>query len=139
MVIVDTSIAYKWFSTADEELLPQALVLLKAHLDEKDTVIAPDLLLYELANAWATKTRLSTGQIKTFLKNLEAIRIKIEPITFAAAEKAIRFSQRYHVSVYDASYAVLAQEKKCDYFTADSKFVARINLPFIKHLKEYSA
>lgn len=133
MVVVDTSIAYKWFGPDDEELLPEALALLK----NSDTIIAPDLIIYELANSWATKTKLKISQIKLFLKDLEEIEIKIEPVTFELIRKTVDFSKKYHVSAYDASYAVLAQEKKCDFFTADSKFVAKVNLPFVKHLSNY--
>lgn len=133
MVVVDTSVAYKWFSPDKEELLSEALALLK----NSDALIAPDLIIYELANSWATKTKLKISQIKIFLKDLEETEIKIEPVSFELVRKAIDFSKKYYVSVYDASYAVLAEEKGCDLFTADSKFVKKVNLPFVKHLSEY--
>ncbi len=133
MVVVDTSVVYKWFSPENEELLPEALAL----LDNSDTFIAPDLIIYELANSWATKTKLKISQIKVFLKDLEEMEIKIEPVTFELIRKTVDFSKKYHISAYDASYAVLAQENKCDLFTADSKFVEKVNLPFVKHLSEY--
>ena len=138
MVVIDTSVAYKWFSTEKEEHLSQALKLLKDHLNNKETIIAPDIIIYELANAWATKTKLSLRKIKTFLEDLQQIRIKIEPVTFELISKAVHFSKNHHVSVYDASYAELAKEKKCDLVTADSKFVEKMNLPFIKHIDKYS-
>lgn len=134
MVVVDTSVAYKWFSPENEELLAEALALLK----NSSALIAPDLIIYELANSWATKTKLKIPQIKIFLKDLEETEIKIEPVSFELVRKAIDFSKKYHVSVYDASYAVLAQEKDCDFVTADSKFVSKVKLPFVKHLSETS-
>lgn len=137
MVVVDTSIAYKWFSKEGEDLLSQAIRLLKNHLEKHEALIAPDIIIYELANAWATKTQLTHDQIKIFMKDFSSTRIKIEAITFDLINHAILFSKKYHVSVYDASYAVLAREKRCDYYTADIKFVERVNLPFIKHLKNY--
>lgn len=135
MVVIDTSVAYKWFSPEKEELLSEALALLK----NSDALIAPDLIIYELANSWATKTKLKISQIKIFLKDLEEAEIKIEPVSFELVRGAINFSKKYHVSVYDASYAVLAEEKGYDFFTADSKFVKKVNLPFVKHLSEYSS
>ena len=139
MVVIDTSVAYKWFSTEKEGDLSYALKLLEAHLHNKETITAPNLIIYELANAWSTKTKLSVDKIKTFLEDFEETGLKIEPMTFDLIEKAVEFSKNYHVSVYDATYAVLAKEKKCDLITADSKFVEQINLPFIKHLNKYSA
>lgn len=134
MVVIDTSIAYKWFSTKKEENLSQALKLLKAHLSKKEELIAPDILIYELTNAWATKTKLPIEKIKVFLKDFEEIGIRIEAISFELIDKAIKFAKDYQVSVYDASYAVLAQKKKCNYITADFKFKNKVNLPFIKNL-----
>lgn len=95
-------------------------------------------MVYELANAWATKTKLSLKKIKIFLDDLEEIDIKIEPVTLELISNAIEFSKNYRVSVYDASYAVLAKEKKCDFITADSKFVEKVSLPFVKNLNNYS-
>lgn len=137
MVVVDTSVAYKWFSPEKEEFLPQALGLLKTHLQGQESIIAPDLIVYELANAWATKTKLATDQIQIFLRDFKKIRIRVEPTILELIGQAVDFSRQHQVSVYDASYAVLAREKKCSFFTADSKFVKRINLPFVKHLNEY--
>lgn len=130
MVVVDTSVAYKWFSPEKEELLPEALALLK----NSAVLIAPDLIIWELANSWATKTKLKTSQVKVFLKDFEEIEIKIEPVSFELVRKAVDFSKKYQVSVYDASYAVLAEEKGCDFVTADSKFVSKVKIPFVKHL-----
>ena len=138
MVVIDTSVAYKWFSIDKEEHISYALKLLEAHLHNRETIIAPDIIIYELSNAWATKTRLSVGKIETFLEDFEELKIKIEPVTFELIGKAICFAKKYHVSVYDASYAVLAKEKKCDLVTADSKFSKQTNLPFIKSLDKYS-
>lgn len=135
MVVVDTSVAYKWFSPENEELLQEAITLLKNSSD----ITAPDLIIYELANSWSTKTKLKTAQIKIFLKDLEETNIKIESVNFEIIRKAVDFSKKYHVSVYDASYAVLAQEKGCNFVTADSKFVKKVKLPFVKHLSEYSS
>ncbi|MBI3282455.1 type II toxin-antitoxin system VapC family toxin [Candidatus Curtissbacteria bacterium] len=135
MVVVDTSVAYKWFSPENEEFLYEALALLK----NPSALIAPDLIIYELANSWATKTKLKNSQIKIFLKDFEEAEIKIEPVSFELIRRAIDFSRKYHVSVYDATYAMLASEKGCNFVTADSKFVAKVKLPFVKHLSEYSS
>lgn len=126
MVVIDTSVAYKWFSAEKEEHLSYALKLLEAHLHKKETITAPNLIIYELANAWSTKTKLSVEKIKTFLEDLKEIDIEIKPLTFELISKAVEFSKKYHVSVYDASYAILAREKRCDLFSADSKFVEKI-------------
>src|SRR3989338_7314534 len=137
MIVVDTSVAYKW-TDKNEGLREKAFAILKAHVHCKVKIIVPDLIFYELANAWATKTALKFPKIKSNLKDLEDSILQLAPLSFNGLEKAIKFSKKYHVSVYDASYAVLAQENNCDLFTADSKFVKAVNLPFVKHLSDYS-
>jgi predicted nucleic acid-binding protein len=138
MVVIDTSVAYKWFSKVNESYLDKALELLEKQIKNEETLIAPDLILYELANAWATKTKLSLEQAKLFMNDFALTRVKTEPITFNLINEAMIFSKKYTVSVYDASYAVLAQEKECNYYTADLKFIKQVNLPFVKHLKDYN-
>ena len=135
MVVIDASIAFKWFAREKEAFLPQALNILKAHLEKKEIIITPDIILYELSNAWITKTTLTTDKIKVFLKDLQNLAIIIEPLTYERAEKAAEFAKKYHVTVYDASYAVLALENKCSLITADAKFVKAVKLPFIKSLE----
>ena len=80
---------------------------------------------------------MTFSEIKVFLKDLESTGIKFETISFELVLKAIDFSKKFRVSVYDAAYAVLAKEKGCDFYTADSKFVKAVNLPFVKHLSDY--
>lgn len=138
MVVCDTSVVFKWFSTEQEKDLPFALKLLELHVHHKETISAPDIILYELGNAWATKTKLKPAKIKTFLADLDKTGLTIEAVTTTFIAKAVDFSKKYHVSVYDACYIVLAKEKKCDFITADAKLVNRVNLPFVKLLSDYN-
>lgn len=137
MVIVDTSVAYKW-TDKNEEFREKALNILQAHIDKKNQIIVPDLIFYELANAWATKTKLSFSVIKNNLEDLEDSNLIIEPVNFVLLKKAILFSKNHKVSVYDAIYAILAKEKNCELITADDKFVGQVRIPFVKSLKDYS-
>src|SRR6185312_12314997 len=108
MVVIDTSVAYKWFSKENEEYLSSAMKLLESQLKRKELLIAPDIILYELANAWATKTNLTPDQAKTFMKDFTLTEVKIEPITIELVNDSMIFAKKYHISVYDASYAILA-------------------------------
>lgn len=136
VIIVDTSVAYKW-TDENEEFRNQALGILDDHINKKDQIIVPDLIFYELANAWATKTKLSAYKIRNNLKDLVDSNLITESINFDFIRKAVLFSKKYKVSVYDAAYAVLAQEKGCDLITADEKFVKQVRLPFVKALSKY--
>ncbi|MGH7203921.1 MAG: type II toxin-antitoxin system VapC family toxin [Candidatus Levyibacteriota bacterium] len=137
MVIVDTSVVYKWFSKQNEQDREKALQILQAHLEKKEVIHVPSLILFELANVWATKTYLSLPKIKVFMKDLEQVNLTIIPVTFALLNQSIKFSKKYKVSVYDAIYAVLAQEKHCILVTADTKFVEKVALSYVKKLQDF--
>ncbi|MBI2039593.1 type II toxin-antitoxin system VapC family toxin [Candidatus Microgenomates bacterium] len=135
MVVIDASVVFKWFAE-DESNFEEALQILQDHRLNKSLISAPQLLIYELTNAWVTKTKITLKNIKANLKKLEKAAIQLENVTFTRAEKAIEFASNYHISVYDASYVVLAQEKQCSLITADARLVERINLPFVKLLSD---
>jgi predicted nucleic acid-binding protein len=137
MVVIDTSIAYKWFSKDNEEYLEQSIKLLEKQLSNEENLIAPDLILYELANAWAMKTKLTLEQAKIFMRDFSLTSVKTVPMTLELIHEAMSFSKKYHVSVYDASYAALAKERNCRYYTADTKFIDQVDLSFVKHIKDY--
>lgn len=135
MVIVDASIAYKWF--AKEEYSDLALNILQKHVNGREKIVVPDLILYELVNAWVTKTAISIPIVKTNLKNLQDASLEIENPTFALVLEAATIAKKYRISVYDGYYLVLARKKKCGFITADAKLVNKVNLPFVKLLSEY--
>lgn len=138
MVIVDTSVAYKWFINEEpKEITLAARAVLKQFLKGKEKILCPDLILYELGNILAYKHKLREIDISNIWNKLSKINLLTVNPTPDFMKKCIDFSLKYHVTVYDASYAVLALEKNCTLFTADSKFAKKINLPFVKLLTRY--
>lgn len=135
MVIVDTSVVYKWYSL--EENSDQARVVLKNHLNGQEIICAPELILYELTNAWVTKTGLTLSQIKKNFKNFKDDNILLEGLSYEIISKALELAKKYKITIYDASYITLAKQKKCLFITADQKLIEKVNLPFVKLLKDY--
>ena len=133
MVIVDASVAYKWWDEKESQS-KEAKIILDDHLENKNRILAPTLLLHELANAWATKSKVTASKVKSNILDLESVGLIWEEATFKLINKSAVFSRKYRVSVYDAVYAVLAQDKGCDLITADAKFADQVNLPFVKKL-----
>lgn len=137
MVILDTSVIYKWITEEDPGLNSPALKLLRKFRNGKENVSIPDIVLYELANALSTKTHLTFKEVEQAWNLFGKFNVNIVTPTLKFIRKSIKFSKKYHVTVYDASYAVLAIEKKCILFTADNKFVKQTALPFIKSIDSY--
>lgn len=137
MVIVDASIVFKWFD-ANEQLHAVAQALLKRHLSGEEEILVPNLLLYEVTNAWVTKTRLGQEEISDNLTRLEKYKLNIAPVDFKLLHSISRFSKNYGISAYDATYAILAQEREYDLITADDKFANKVKLSFVKNLSEFT-
>lgn len=87
-----------------------------------------------MANTLVTKTAIPISIINRSLEKLDQLNFVVIRPVVEELKIIAKFAKTYHVSVYDATYAVLAQEKNCDLITADSKFADRVNLPFVKHL-----
>lgn len=136
MIVIDSSVVFKWFDET-EEGSAQALQILHDHLSKNNDIFVPGLILYEVTNAWSTKSVLKFEEIIGNLKLLKKYSLKIKEVDFNILEKAISISKKYKVSVYDAVYAVLAKEKKCLLITADKKFAEKVNFSFVKLLEEY--
>lgn len=133
MVILDTSVIFKWFES-NEENRDKALEFLSDHQNKKSVIVVPDLLFYELSNAWATKVSLPVKSIRTFLEDLQDANLKIESINFKFLKQAILIAKKFKTSVYDAVYIALAKQKKCQFITADQKLISKVNLPFVRLL-----
>lgn len=137
MIVLDTSIVYKWFD-ANEPDRTQARELLKNHKTGKNVIVIPVLLLYEISNIWATKANMEARTINKNIKHLHLCNLVYETMTIDLLKKITSFAREHNITAYDASYAVLAQQNNCDLITADEKFVKQVNLSFVKLLKDYA-
>ncbi|MDP3732945.1 MAG: type II toxin-antitoxin system VapC family toxin [Candidatus Daviesbacteria bacterium] len=137
MVVIDASLAFKWFEIEQEEFIEKAIKILQDHLLGKNIIVVPDLILYELSNSWSTKSRLTAKEIKIYLKDLEKYQLKLEPVNLDILNQTVDFSKKYDISVYDALYIALAKQKKCKLITSDQKLASKVNLSFVKLLEDY--
>lgn len=137
MIVVDASVTNKLFLTNEEDYI-KADSIFQKHILKREIIIVPSLLFYEVANTLATKSAIPISAAVKSLEDLYELGLEIYNPTFKDMIKASKFAKQYKVSVYDAIYAVLAKEKKCNLITADSKFVKQVSLSFVKDLAEYN-
>ena len=133
MVVIDASVISKLFLPLEENR-QEAKEILRKHLQEQEEIYVPDLAFYEVANTLATKTAVPFAKVLKDLNKLDKFNFNVEHSSIEAIGKATNIAKSKHVSVYDAVYAVLAQEKRCILITADAKFADQVNLPFVKKL-----
>lgn len=133
MVVIDASVANKLFFP-HEEGYTQVRNIIEKHLSNEEVVTVPNLLLYEVANALATKTVVPKSKIGEALNELDNYGLEVFYPSVENMISAGNFSKDHRVSVYDAIYVILAHMNKCDLITADNRFAKQVNLPFVKTL-----
>ena len=133
MVVIDASVISKLFLPLEENC-QEAKEILRKHLQEQEEIYVPDLAFYEVANTLATKTAVPLAKVLKDLNKLDKFNFNVEHFSIEAIGQAAKIAKNNHVSVYDAVYAVLAQDKGCVLITADTKFADQVKLPFIKKL-----
>lgn len=128
MVIVDSSVAIKWYF--DEEGSEEARRLLS-----REEVGTPDLLLYEFSNYLAHKTFLTSEEATAFLDKLYSLSLQFFLLPQKGFRRAIQLAKEFHISSYDACFLALAESLKTRFITADRRLVQKAKaLPFVRLL-----
>ena len=121
-VVVDSCVATKWFvAESDSE---KAFTLLEPEFD----LIAPDIVLAEIANALWKNARLKRVSADVPVRGLlDAPRYftALQP-TAALLEDATRLAQAIDHPVYDCIYVVAARRAGAPLVTSDSRLVAKV-------------
>lgn len=120
MVIIDTSIAVKWFFTSEEGAQKA-----KNLLTQKD-LGAPDLLLYEFTNVITCQPRLSLPECENFLDILSQFPIEFFVLPQKSFARVAQLSHEFKITSYDASFICLAEILKTSLITADMKLAQKV-------------
>jgi predicted nucleic acid-binding protein len=122
-VVVDASVAVKWYIPEDGSSAARAL------LDTDSVLIAPELLLAEASNVlwkkvrrgeidgdWAhvIRTQLCTGSL-----------IEFRPLV-TICETALEIALQFNQTVYDSMYIALAIAENAVMITVDSRLVTAL-------------
>jgi len=135
MIVLDASIILKLIF--EERDTPLALQLRENHITGEEKIAAPELLYYELANVLATKVAIPVKNASSALA--EIFNLEIETFTLGVEEflSSISVSRKYKISVYDASYMVLAERLSCDFITADAQLFRKTkDMKFVRLLNK---
>lgn len=118
-IVVDASVVIKWFiPEADSD---KAVKLRDRHIEGSLTLMAPDLLVYEVANALSYHPDLSVDEIKEDLEALLMLDLDLIQPSGEFVSSIAEDARKYSVSVYDSSYLALAEATSSSLITADRK------------------
>ncbi len=124
--ILDTSVIIKWFSEFDEDDLDKALNLRYEILNGKCSIIVPDLLFFELANALRYNVHFVSQDVKDALNSVIDMGFAVVGIEAHAMDLAIDIAFKNNATIYDSCFLALSQIEKMPLITSDYKFVDRI-------------
>jgi predicted nucleic acid-binding protein len=136
--VVDASVVIDWVAP-DVDPAGTALTLLGQWAADSVTVVAPRLLMEEVANALLTgvrRGRWTGADADRAFDHLEALPIELldRPEDLS---RAWDLSRRYDEHpVYDMVYLALAQRLDEPFFTADLRLVERVRLPWVRPVPE---
>src|SRR3989338_3665351 len=117
MFVIDASIVIKWF--IEEKDSDKALLLKNKHINGKIILIAPDILIYEVANVLAFSKMFSSPGLQKCIQDLYDIEIDLINPSPDILLPAIALALDKQISIYDASYLSLAKELDTKLITAD--------------------
>lgn len=140
-LVVDASVAVKWILPEDDT--PRALRIQEEYQDERLDVVAPYLVVSEVANVlWKRERRgdLSAAQARrSFMQFLHDSPILLD--SSSVSSSALGLALAHHRPFYDCLYLAWALEQRCDLITADERFFHALNptFPQIRLLKTLAA
>ena len=120
--VIDASIAVKW--VVEEDGTAEALALRR-----RSKMIAPQLLVAECANIlWKKVQREELLKEEALLaaRLLQGAEIELLPMQ-SLLEAAVRMSIEIDHAAYDCVYLALAIDNKCQFVTADERFLRKIH------------
>lgn len=135
IIIVDTSVAIKWF--IPETDTDKAVKLRDRYIEGTINLMAPDILLYEVANVLRYHPTLQTAQLVDFLKALFDLNLDIIIPSSQLLLKTAKNAKDLNITVYDSVYLTLAEEIAGHMVTADEKLHTKVKATGLSRLVEH--
>ena len=128
MVVVDSSVALKWFIS--EEGSDKAATLLR-----REVLAAPDMLLYEITNVLNWRNELTASERRALMAQFLKCNVQMFAIPSHKFGRVVDLAQEYGITTYDASFVAMAELLETDLITADIKLANKVkSLGFVHAL-----
>ena len=129
-IVVDSSVVAKFFFHEEESERARAA------LTEGAFVVAPSLLLVELASIAVKKVRLGASTLDWARSAMSAVGDLVDELVSieGLAARAFHLAAGAGCSAYDATYLALAERLGVPFLTADDRFIARAAAGGMRHL-----
>ena len=119
IVVLDASVAVKWFLAEGEAGVADAAALLTDHAESRVRLVAPALIVNELLGVFVR--RLRGDAVPQALEAFFDAGVHLVPPDRQLMVGAARLVAQCQLSAFDAVYAALAQSLACELATADHR------------------
>lgn len=121
-VVIDTSMAFKWFDTS-EHGADVAGELLDAHGRDDIALVVPAHLPLEVVNVHASR-RASIQRMIEVVQDLADADLLVAPVDDSLLVDAARIAHAERIALYDAAFIALAARLDAELVTADRRQAA---------------
>ncbi len=118
VLVIDSSVAYKWFNDTDERHVEYALELLSAHSRGDLLLAAPPHMPTEVLNG-LRYADLDAETLHTAIEGLFETEILTVPLDAELMKTALDLALAYDLTLHDAAFPALAIKLDCELVTAD--------------------
>jgi predicted nucleic acid-binding protein len=123
LLVIDTSVAVKWYVSQGEDHVEAAWSLLQDHHAERCVLAAPAHLRLELMNV--LKNRGYTGSmLLDACDRLDLAFLEWHDLDGALVRAAAGLAAHHNLTLYDAAFAALALALDAELVTADRRLAA---------------
>ena len=134
-IIVDTSVATKWYSGKDEDDLDESGQLRGLIVGEKCFLVCPQIITLELVNVLRFSKRMSQKDCLDSANSL--IELCTDLVDIPKLDLIAEVVYKHNLASYDAAFVVLADQLNIPLFTADYKHHKKSISKNIVWLKEW--
>lgn len=128
MVVVDTSVALKWFFPEEGSEAAKSLL-------RNEIAAAPDMLLYELTNVLQWKQFLSKEDARRLIADFMGCDVQMFAIPSHKFNRVVDLAQEFDITTYDASFIAMAELLETEMVTADRKLLNKVKkLKYVREL-----
>src|SRR4030042_2372792 len=137
-ILLDASIAVKWFSAKSENNVEVALEIQRQKILDGLEIIVPDLFFLEIINVFLTRSKFSIEDIFAIEESLHKMNLKVIYPDHSMLDNVIKIANICDLTIYDSFYIAVAKLCEVPLFTEDKKILgSRNKFKFIKSLDEF--
>lgn len=136
-VVCDASTIAKWF--LDEPSSKKALQLQQTYVEGEISLLAPEVLPFEVMNALRYSNVFSLEELQTVARSLSNFGIKLHQFDGILADNTIEIALTEDLTIYDASYVALAVLRDTICYTADLVLLKKLSEEFKAYVEPLSS